>query len=85
MEDLSDIAAHRCIYETGSDIHGRPIIAFVARNFPAHSIDLNKVCSSCSLFNVSMVKIDASDGLRLHHVIFLERVMVALKRGPLKF
>ena len=50
MEDLSDIAAHRCIYETGSDIHGRPIIAFVARNFPAHSIDLNKVCSKAVLF-----------------------------------
>ncbi|XP_030850388.1 protein GDAP2 homolog [Strongylocentrotus purpuratus] len=43
QEDLSDIAAHRCIYATGHDIHGRPIIAFVARNFPAHSIDLNKV------------------------------------------
>ncbi|XP_072178085.1 protein GDAP2 homolog [Diadema setosum] len=43
LADLSDIAAHRCIYETGNDIHGRPIIVFVARNFPAHSIDLNKV------------------------------------------
>lgn len=43
LEDLSDIAAHRCIYETGVDIYGRPIIVFVARNFPAHSINLNKV------------------------------------------
>ena len=28
-----------------------------------------------------MEKIDARDGLRLHHVLILERVMVALKRA----
>ncbi|XP_072036889.1 protein GDAP2 homolog isoform X2 [Amphiura filiformis] len=41
-EDLSDIAAHRCIYQTGTDIFGRPIVIFVARNFPASIIDLDK-------------------------------------------
>ncbi|XP_038079031.1 protein GDAP2 homolog [Patiria miniata] len=41
-EDLSDIAAHRCIYQTGVDIYGRPIVAFVARNFPATGVDLEK-------------------------------------------
>ena len=30
---------------------------------------------------VSMVRIHAREGLRLHHVFFLERVMVALKRA----
>ncbi|XP_022082021.1 protein GDAP2 homolog [Acanthaster planci] len=42
MEDLSDIAAHRCIYQTGVDIYGRPIVVFVARNFPATVVDLEK-------------------------------------------
>ena len=42
-EDLSDLAAHRCIYQTGTDIFGRPIVIFVARNFPASIIDLDKV------------------------------------------
>ncbi|XP_033635884.1 protein GDAP2 homolog [Asterias rubens] len=41
-EDLSDIAAHRCIYQSGVDIYGRPIVVFVARNFPATLVDLEK-------------------------------------------
>ena len=47
VEDLSDIAAHRCIYQSGVDIYGRPIVVFVARNFPASLVDLEKVLCLC--------------------------------------
>lgn len=41
-EDLSDFAAHRCVYQSGVDIFDRPIIVFVARNFPATTVNLGK-------------------------------------------
>ncbi|XP_013421898.1 protein GDAP2 homolog isoform X2 [Lingula anatina] len=41
-EDLSDIARLRCIYHTGVDKMGRPVIVFIGKNFPATTIDLEK-------------------------------------------
>ena len=44
-EDLSEISSLRCIYHTGRDRFGRPVIVFVGKNFSAATIDLEKVCS----------------------------------------
>ncbi|KAL4233352.1 Ganglioside-induced differentiation-associated protein 2 [Mactra antiquata] len=41
-EDFTDISALRCLYRTGQDRFGRPVIVFVGRKFPANTIDLNK-------------------------------------------
>ena len=42
-EDLVDIASLRCMYQTGQDRLGRPVVVFVGKNFPAATIDLEKV------------------------------------------
>lgn len=42
QEDLTDVAALRCMYQTGHDRLGRPVIVFVGKNFPANTIDLEK-------------------------------------------
>lgn len=41
-EDLAEISALRCLYRTGQDRFGRPVIVFVGRNFPANTINLEK-------------------------------------------
>lgn len=41
-EDLSEISSLRCMYQTGHDRLGRPVIVFVGKNFPAATIDLDK-------------------------------------------
>lgn len=41
-EDLTDIAALRCLYRTGQDKFGRPVIVFVGKKFPAKTVDLEK-------------------------------------------
>ncbi|KAL3882091.1 hypothetical protein ACJMK2_028462 [Sinanodonta woodiana] len=42
LEDLTEIAMLRCLYRTGVDRFGRPVVAFVGKNFPANSVDLEK-------------------------------------------
>jgi len=39
------MASLRCLYRTGTDRLGRPVIVFVGKNFPAESIDLEQVIS----------------------------------------
>lgn len=41
-EDLTEISALRCLYRTGQDRFGRPVIVFVGKNFPAHTVDMEK-------------------------------------------
>lgn len=41
-EDLTDIASLRCLYRTGQDRYGRPVIVFVGKNFNAEKVDLEK-------------------------------------------
>lgn len=41
-EDLSSIAAHKMIYQSGVDSLGRPVVVFVGKFFPAQSLDLQK-------------------------------------------
>ena len=54
---------------------------------PKSALEWNCIDKLTSQLNVvlkvSMVKMYANEGLLLHHVIFLERVMVALKRAHL--
>ncbi|XP_002733856.2 protein GDAP2 homolog [Saccoglossus kowalevskii] len=40
--DLTEIAALRCLYQSGVDYLGRPVIFFVGRNFSANTVDLDK-------------------------------------------
>ncbi|KAH3889005.1 protein GDAP2 homolog [Dreissena polymorpha] len=39
-EDLTSIARLRCLYRTGQDKFGRPVIVFVGKNFPAEAVNL---------------------------------------------
>lgn len=41
-EDLTEIASLRCLYQSGFDKLGRPVLIFVARNFYFDKIDLEK-------------------------------------------
>lgn len=42
-EDLTEISALRCLYRTGVDKHGRPVIVLIGKHFPANEVDLEKV------------------------------------------
>ncbi|RWS14566.1 protein GDAP2-like protein [Dinothrombium tinctorium] len=42
MEDLSEIAALRCLYVTGEDRFGRPVIVFIGKRLVLSEIDLEK-------------------------------------------
>lgn len=41
-EDLTDIAALKCLYRTGTDKFGRPVVAFIGKLFPSSTVDLEK-------------------------------------------
>ncbi|GFR86506.1 GDAP2-like protein [Elysia marginata] len=41
-EDLTEIAALHCLYRTGVDKFGRPIVVFIGKNYPAHTTNPEK-------------------------------------------
>ncbi|KAJ8311064.1 hypothetical protein KUTeg_011379 [Tegillarca granosa] len=41
-EDLTDIAALRCLYRTGVDRYGRPVVVFVGKHLDASKVDLER-------------------------------------------
>ncbi|XP_061391301.1 protein GDAP2 homolog isoform X1 [Musca vetustissima] len=41
-EDLSEVSGIGCLYQSGVDRLGRPVIVFCGKWFPAHNIDLEK-------------------------------------------
>lgn len=41
-EDLSEVSGIGCLYQSGFDRLGRPVIVFCGKWFPAHEIDLEK-------------------------------------------
>eukprot|EP00002_Diphylleia_rotans_P022970 TRINITY_DN4512_c0_g1_i1.p1 TRINITY_DN4512_c0_g1~~TRINITY_DN4512_c0_g1_i1.p1 ORF type:complete len:524 (-),score=132.06 TRINITY_DN4512_c0_g1_i1:172-1743(-) len=43
QEDLSDLAAMKFIYQSGTDLSGRPILVIVSRHLQANMVDLNRV------------------------------------------
>eukprot|EP01136_Pigoraptor_vietnamica_P037897 Opistho-1_new@106489 len=45
QEDVSDIAKHRMLYQSGTDSMGRPIIMFVGKYCPAASVDPERLTS----------------------------------------
>lgn len=45
-EDLSDVSGIGCLYQSGFDRLGRPVIVFCGKWFPAHELDLEKVTFS---------------------------------------
>lgn len=42
-EDLTEVSGIGCLYQSGFDRLGRPIIVFCGKWFPAHELDLEKV------------------------------------------
>lgn len=42
-EDLSEVSGIGCLYQSGYDRLGRPVIVFCGKWFPAHEIDQEKV------------------------------------------
>jgi hypothetical protein len=42
-EDLSEVSGIGCLYQSGYDRLGRPLIVFCGKWFPAQEIDLEKV------------------------------------------
>nr|QSG73581.1 ganglioside-induced differentiation-associated protein 2 [Alvinella pompejana] len=42
QEDLSPMESLRCLYQSGFDVYGRPVVVFIGRHFPATKIDLDK-------------------------------------------
>ncbi|XP_034141475.1 protein GDAP2 homolog isoform X2 [Drosophila guanche] len=42
VEDLTEVSGIGCLYQSGVDRLGRPVIVFCGKWFPAHNIDLQK-------------------------------------------
>lgn len=43
MEDLSEVSGIGCLYQSGIDRQGRPVVVFIGKWFPASKINLDKV------------------------------------------
>lgn len=43
QEDLLEIAQLRCLYQSGFDKHGRPVLVFIGKKYPARRVHLEKV------------------------------------------
>lgn len=42
-EDLTEVSGIGCLYQSGVDRQGRPVVVFVGKWFPATKINLDKV------------------------------------------
>lgn len=42
-EDLSEVSGIGCLYQSGVDRLGRPVVVFIGKWFPIGDIDLDKV------------------------------------------
>lgn len=43
-EDLTEVSGIGCLYQSGVDRLGRPVVIFIGKWFPIADIDLDKVC-----------------------------------------
>ena len=43
VADLTPISSLRCLYQSGFDKYGRPVVVFVGKNFPATMVNEEKV------------------------------------------
>jgi len=49
-EDLTEVSGIGCLYQSGVDRQGRPVVVFVGKWFPASKINLDKVKTfACAL------------------------------------
>lgn len=49
-EDLTEVSGIGCLYQSGVDRQGRPVVVFVGKWFPATKINLDKVKTfACAL------------------------------------
>lgn len=45
-EDLTEVSGIGCLYQSGVDRLGRPVVVFVGKWFPFNKINLDKVCKN---------------------------------------
>ncbi|CAL1264930.1 unnamed protein product, partial [Larinioides sclopetarius] len=57
-EDLRSIANLGCLYRSGEDRHGRPVVVFIGQRFKVNQIDLNKAVMYMILTLDSIVQKD---------------------------
>jgi len=50
-EDLTEVSGIGCLYQSGVDRQGRPVVIFVGKWFPATKINLDKVKVSVKVFD----------------------------------
>lgn len=43
MEDLTEVSGIGCLYQSGVDRQGRPVVVFLGKWFPANNLNLDKV------------------------------------------
>lgn len=43
-EDLTEVSGIGCLYQSGVDRLGRPVVVFIGKWFPFNKINLDKVC-----------------------------------------
>ena len=43
QEDLGELSRLHCLYHSGFDKHGRPVVIFIAKNLPFHTVESKKV------------------------------------------
>lgn len=44
-EDLTEVSGIGCLYQSGVDRLGRPVVVFIGKWFPFNKINLDKVCN----------------------------------------
>ena len=67
-EDLSEVEGIGCLYQSGFDRIGRPVIVFCGKWFPAANIDLEKV--STKIMILTEQKSFAPKSIFLNQFIF---------------
>jgi hypothetical protein len=50
-EDLTEVSGIGCLYQSGVDRLGRPVIVFCGKWFPAQNLDLEKVKNKKLIFS----------------------------------
>lgn len=57
-EDLTEVSGIGCLYQSGVDRQGRPVVVFVGKWFPATKINLDKVKIIVSVSGKTYIVID---------------------------
>lgn len=57
VEDLEEVSGIGCLYQSGFDRLGRPVVVFVGKWFPFNKINLDKVCMIYKFSNPFMPEV----------------------------